>query len=254
MGSLGTTSRLAAFTGQVYKKGLDLGRCKINNDEGTFVTTDAATLRAGQFVTMDASGFIVPSTGTGVIGISKWDKQTLGVSVNVDEAIVLNGTTATNLRRANVSNVAVRSAANMGGTLYTGGGTDYTANTTNGTIARVALGAIADGATVYVTYTYNLTDADFEIDGKTFRNQSNNRIQGQENRCVVITGWSRIFTMEYNTSVTYATATSNFKLYCTSEGKASSAAANDLVGRVIQLPTSDDQYLGMIAHGNGVVA
>lgn len=254
MGSIGSTSRHAAFDGQIHKKGLDLRRSTIGQDPGTYVTTDAAQLRAGQCVTYDASGFIVASGVNGVVGFNKWDKQSLGVSVRVDEAIVLNGTTATNLTRGNVSNVSVRSAPNFSGTLFTVT-TDYTVNAANGTITRVALGAIADGATVYVTFTYALTDADFNFDGRSFRNQSNDRVTGQENRVTVISDWSKIFTMEYDSSAQYATATSNFRLFATAEGKASSVNAGgtaDFLGRVHQLPNADDPFLGMTAHGNPV--
>lgn len=250
MGSIGNTARQGAFDGQVFKKGLNLRMSIIGKDDGTLVALDSATIRAGQFVTYDANEFVIPATGLGVIGVAKWDKQTVGVSVNVDEPIVLNGTTATNLKRPNVSNVSVRSAPNFSGTLYTVT-TDYTVNAANGTVTRVALGAIADGQTVYVTYTYALVDADFEIDGKTFRNQSNNRVLGQENRIAVITDWSRLYTMEYDTTAQYGTA-ANFRLFCQAEGKATTVAANDFVGRVSQLPNSDDPYLGMTIHGNPV--
>lgn len=251
MGSIGNTARQAAWTGQVFPKGIDLRRSTINNDLGTYVALDSATIRAGQFVTYDANAFIIAATGAGVIGVAKWDKQTVGVSVNVDEVLTLNGTTATNLKRTNISNASVRSAANFGGTLYTVT-TDYTVNTTNGTVTRVGAGAIADGGVVYVTYTYALIDADFEIDGKTFRNQSNNAVLGQENRFTVITDWARLYTMEYDSTAQYALTSANFRLFCTSEGKASTVAANDFVGRVHQLPTADDPFLGITIHGNPV--
>jgi hypothetical protein len=243
---------MGAFQNQVFQKGLDLRRSKIGDDLGTYITTDATTIRAGQFATYDVNGFVIPSTGSGVIGVFKWDKQQFGVSVNVDEAIVLNGTTPTNLKRPNVSNVAVRSAANFGGTLYTGGGVDYTVTAGAGQITRVALGAIPDGSTVFVTYTYQLTATDFQFDGNTFRNQNNDMVTGQEDRIAIITDWSRLFTMEYDTSQQYQTATSNFRLFCNANGQATSVAANDFVGRVHQLPTSDDPYLGMTIHGNPV--
>jgi hypothetical protein len=222
------------------------------NDIGTYVALDSATIRAGQFVTYDANGFIIPSTGTGTIGVSKWNKQQFGVSVNVDEAVTLVGVVASNLARPNVSNVAVRSAINFGGTLYTPGvGNDYVVNAANGTVTRDPLTTIPDGATVYVTYTYALTDADFEFDGRDFRNQSNNDVLGQENRITVITNWARLFTIEYDTSVNYGTA-ANFKLYVSAAGKATSAAGTDFAGQVHQPPRADDPYLGMAITGNPV--
>jgi len=245
-------SRLAAFNGDVFPKGLDLRRSHIHIDLGTYTALASATLRAGQFVSLDANGFVVPSAGAGTIGVSKWNKQQFGVSVNVDRAVTLVGTTATFVGRANISNVSVRSAANMGGTLYTGGGTDYNVVAAAGTIARDATTTIPDGATVYVTYTYALVDADFEFDGRDFRNQSNNDVLGQEDRCTVITDWAKLYTMEWDTSVNYATAAANFRLFVSAEGKATSTAGTDFCGQVVQVPTAQDQFLGMHTHGNPV--
>lgn len=253
MGSYGSTSRDAAFDGQIFPKGLNFKKSKYTDDLGTYQTTDAAVIRAGQLSTIDANGFYVPTTdGLGIVGVFKWDKQQFGVSVNVDEAVVLNGTTSVQLKRtAGVTNVSVRSAKNFGGTLYTVT-TDYTA-TAGGLVTRVALGAIADGATVYVTYTYALVDADFQFDGRTFRNNTNDRVTGQENRVAIITNWSRLYTMEYDSSKQYGTA-SSYKLYATAEAKVSSTQTGSMefVGRVHQLPMTGDEYLGMTIHGNPV--
>lgn len=252
MGSIIGTPRHAAFSSDVFPKGLDLRRSVINNDLGTYETTDAAVIRAGQFAAYDANnGYVVPSAGASTIGVFKWNKQQFGVSVKVDEAIVLNGTTPTNLARGNVSNIGVNSLPGFAGTLYTGGGGDYNANTTNGTIARDATTTIPDGATVYVTYTFQLTDADFQFDGRDFRNQQNNDVLGHENKITVITDWAKLFTMEYDTSVAYAYTAAN-KLYVSAEGKATSTAGTDFAGQVHQLPTADDPFLGMTIHGNPV--
>lgn len=250
MASFTNRPGLGAFSVAVFPKGLDRNRCAISRDLGVFEAADAAVIRQGQFLTLDANGRLIPATGAGIVGVALHNKQQLGVSNRVDEAIVLNGTTPTNLKRANVSNVAVRSATNFGGTLYTAT-TDYVVNAANGTVARAGAGAIADGATVYVTYTFALTDADFEFDGRDFRNQSNNDVLGQENRLAVVQDWSMLFTMEYDTSRDYSTDTAGgaYKLYCSAEGKATSASGTDFVGRVLQLPTSDDPFLGMIATG-----
>jgi hypothetical protein len=253
MGSLNDGSpRHAAFNSDVFPKGLDLRRSVINNDLGTYVAADAAVLRAGQFVSYNTGGFIVPSTGADTIGVSKWNKQQFGVSVNVDEAIVLVGTTPTNLARGNISNQAVRSAPNMGGTLFTGGGGDYNEVLGAGTIARDGTTTIPDGATVYVTYTYALTDADFEFDGRDFRNQQNNDVLGQENRLAVISDWSRLFNMEWDTSVTYTLTGATSKLFVSAQGKATSTSGTDFAGQVHQVPTADDPFLGMTLHGNPV--
>jgi hypothetical protein len=250
MGSLNNGSPdLAAFTGQVFKKGLDLGRSTIGRDLGVYTADANATIRAGQLVSRNATGAVIAATGADVFGVGKWNKQQFGVSVNVDEAIVLNGTTPTNLRRGNISNVAVRSAPNMGGTLFTGAGGDYNANLTNGTIARDATTTIGDGDTVYVTYTYALTDADFDFDGRVFHNLGSNDVSNQDNRITVITDWSLLFNMEWDTSRTYALTGANSNLFCSTEGKFTNASGTDFVGKVFQLPTAQDQYMGMTVSG-----
>ena len=245
-------SKLAAFNGDVFPKGLDLRRSVIHVDLGTYTAEANATIRAGQFVALDAGGFVIPSIGADTLGVSKWNKQQFGVSVNVDVPLTLVGTTPVFVGRANISNVAVRSAPNMGGTPYTGGGGDYNAVAGAGTVARDATTTITDGQTVYVTYTYALVDADFEFDGRDFRNQSNNDVLGQEDRIVVITDWAKLYTMEWDTADTMTTTGAGSKLYVNAEGKASNVAAGDFAGRVIQVPTAQDQFLGMHIHGNPV--
>lgn len=74
----------------------------------------------------------------------------------VVEHITLNGTTVTPLRYKPVSNVVVLPSTLLGTpTVPYVAATDYTLDATNGTIARIALGAITDGQVVKVTYEAN---------------------------------------------------------------------------------------------------
>jgi hypothetical protein len=116
-------------------------------------------------------------------------------------------------------------------------------------VTRVGGGAITDGQTVYCTYTYALTDADFEFDGRDFRNQQNNDVLGQEGRIAIITDWSKLYSIEWDTSQLYDMTTNN-KLYVDANGKATSVSGTDKVGQVSQLPNANDPYMGMILHGN----
>lgn len=262
MGTLNSNpTAAAAFDGQVFKKGLDLTRSIIKMDDGTQVVNPTATVRPGMIVTRDANGFIAPATGLDTYGIAKWGKDNFGVSVQVDLPLILNGTTVTNLTvngvgRGTVSNVTVRSAPNMGGSLFVGGGTDYTINAGNGTIVRVALGGIADGATVFVTFTYALVDADYQFDGRFFQNQDVDRTAFQDGRITIITDWSRVFTVEWAsgvgvaTGLTFTLTGATSKLFCDALGKFTNVAANDFVGRVYQIPTNQDPYMGVTAGGN----
>lgn len=254
----------AAFSGQIFKKGLDLPRCKILVDDGTLVADPASTIRAGMIVTRNSTGYVAPATGLLTYGVAKWGKDSFGVSVQVDLPLVLNGTTATNLTvngvgRGNVSNVTVRSAPNMAGTVYVSA-TDYTLNAGNGTVARIALGAITDGQTVYCTFTYALVDADFNFDGRFWQNQANDRTAYEEGRIAVITDWARIFTVEWTTGDGTANAAGstyaiNDALYCSAEGKFlnDSTGGPNFMGRVFQVPTASDPYMGIVMHGNPIL-
>lgn len=258
MGTLASNpTAVATYDAQINKKGLDLIRSVITRDLGTEVVNPAASVREGQLVSRDSAGYIIPANLVDVYGIAKWGSAALGVSVVVDEPVTLNGTTVTLLKRPNVSNVTVRSAPGMAGTLYVGGGTAYTIVAANGTIARV--GTITDGQTVYVTYTYALTDADYMFDGRYFQNQAGDRTLYQEGRITIITDWARVFTIEWTsgtgiaTGLTYTLTGATSKLYCSAEGKFTNVNAggtSDFVGRVYQIPSAQDPYMGVTTGGN----
>lgn len=268
MGTLvSSPTAVAAFDGQIIKKGLDYTRSIITRDLGTEVVNPSATIRPGMLVSRDASGYIIAATGLDVYGIAKWGKDAYGIGTQVDLPVVLNGAVASNLTvngvgRGNVSNVTVRSAPNMGGVVYEdtalGGATDdYALNVGNGTIARsVGTTTIPDGATVYVTFTYALVDADFNFDGRYWQNQDVDRTAYQEGRITIITDWARVFTVEWTTGTgiiagsTYALTGATSKLYCSAEGKFTNVAGTDFVGRVYQIPTASDPYMGVTAGGN----
>ena len=262
MGSLNDGSPdLASFTGQVFKKGLDLGRCTIKRDFGVYTTADGTTLRAGQLVSRDATGLVIPATGADVFGVAKWNKQQFGVSVNVDEPLVFTSAAQVlNLKRPNVSNVAIRAAAGFGSAAIAQAG-NYTVVAANGTVADIGGNLVALG-TVYVTYTYALADADFEFDGRDFRNQANDDVTGSEGKITVITDWSLLYTMEWASGAgitggatigDYALTGADSNLYCDALGKFSNiATANEYVGKVFQLPTAQDPYMGVTVSGNPV--
>lgn len=251
MGTFNDRPGRGAFSGQVFPKGIDLSRSKIETDEGTWEADPSAVIRAGQFVALNSGGLVVPSVGADTLGISKWNKQQFGISVRVDVPITLPGTTAVFVGRANISNVAVRSQPLQAGTLFATPA-DYTINAAAGTITRVALGAIADGQLVYVSFVFQLTDADFEFDGRDFRNQANNDVSGNEGRLAVITNWTRLATMEWDSSVSYSLTGATSRLFVSAEGKATTTGGTDFAGRVSQIPRNDDPYLEAVLHGDPV--
>lgn len=251
MGSVnGNPAALGAFVNRIHPEGLDLGRCQIKEALGVFVADPAATFRAGMIVMRNASGLVVPSNGLDVLGVAKWNHALTLVAVAVDEAIVLTATDTIPLKRGNVSNVRVASAKEGAGTTYVVT-TDYTVSLANGTVTRVGAGTIAAGATVYVSYTYAITEAELlQTQGKNFWNTLD-EVSINEGRITVITDAELIYTSQYDTSVAYSITGANSNLYAsTAAGKeglltTSSAGSAKFVGRVFQVPTAADPFLGL---------
>lgn len=252
MGSvgLGNTAALGAFLNRIYPEGLDLGRCQISQSLGVFVADPTNSFRAGMLVMQNSSGLVIPSDGTDVLGVAKWNHTTALLAVAVDEAVVLTGTTPSNLAHGTVSNVKVSSAAGGAGSDFTVT-TDYTVNATNGQVTRNGAGAIASGATVYVAYTFQIAANDLlQLQGQNFWNNVD-EVSQADGRVTVITDADLLFTSQYDTSATYTMTGSGSDLYAaTAGGKAglftnSSAGSAQFVGRVFQVPTASDPFLGL---------
>ena len=247
MGTLGLSgNRLASFNPSLHTHGLNLGIRKAEIVPGYFKCKATETIRQGQLVALNSDGLLISATGSNVIGVANANKMTLGRAVKADEPIVLNDEDVTNLSRANLTSgqLSVFSAVEQGGTKYTIT-TDYLINETNGTIARVAAGSITDGQTVFVTYSYDMTAADHAREGTNFFNTQDD-VTLQENRMSVIMGPAMIFTTEYSKSATYSLTGATSSLFCKADGLFTSVDANEYVGRVIQLPSADCPYLGVL--------
>ena len=272
MGSLtNQPQNFAAFQNQTFPNGLDLGRCTIQQDIGAYYAAPGSVFQQGSLVAIDSvSQMIVPFTGGGtaafLLGVAKWTKAPSIVACVVDEPVVLAIAAAPQtvaLKHPNLiaGSVAVNSAAQFGGTLYIGNspgaGTDYTVSTTNGTITTVAAGALIPtlvATTVFVSYHWTISAADLlQFQGLNFWNLTD-QVSIQDNRITVITDWSMIFTTQYDTGVEYAVGTqlvaTNGGLFGTALSVGTVAGAN--VGRVFQLPSVNDPFLGVISGGNGL--
>lgn len=250
MGSvgLGNTAPLGSFMNRVFPEGLDLGRCQIAEALGVWVADPANTFRAGSLVMQNSSGLIVPTDGVNVLGVAKWNHATSMLAAVVDEAIVLTATTASNLKHGTVTNLRVASAVLGGGTVYTIT-TDYTVSAANGTVTRNGGGAIPSGATVYVSYTFQVAPLDLlQIQGQNFWNNLD-EVSQADSRCTVITSAGLIYTTQYDTTDTFALtgATSNLYASTTLPGlfTTKTAGSAKFVGRVFQVPTAADPFLGL---------
>ena len=248
MGTAGFGSpRLTAFNRDVNPKGLELVKCDIQKELGVFKAEPNATIRAGQWVKLDANQFVVPVTAAADIplGIAKWNKQQFGRSVIVHEAlkVVFGGTTV--LSRAPFGQtfaaapdaVGIRAAPDVSTALLAAGTVTITTPNVVDWGATGPAGS-TDGDTVYATYAYELTDSDLDLDGRDFRNQSNNDVLGQDDRITVITDWSMITTTEYDPFAVYSPTGANSLLRLDAEGRVTTAGAGTIVGRVFQPPAA----------------
>lgn len=256
MGSLtNNPGQLAAPMFQPFPNGLDLNRCVIQHEIGVWAADPATTFLQGQLVTKAATG-IQQAAGKNVLGVAKWNKALTLFGVNVDEQVSFATANAVvNLKKSNVSNVSVRSAAGQTGTTFTVT-TDYTVQAVNGTVTQVGAGTIPLATTVFVTYTYQLASTDFDFQGRNFWNFTDD-VTIQDGRITVITGWNILFTTQYDSSRTYGLTGVTSNLYCgggssdtTNPGLFTTFLTNnEFVGHVVQLPSATDPFLGVSIGG-----
>lgn len=242
-----------------FPAGLDLNRCDINGAcLGDWKAATSASFRGGSAVMQSSTGEIVAfdaANGSTLLGIAKWSKVSLGRSAVIDEEIIFGEDDATKtLAHAGLvaSSQVVRSALDQGGTTYTVT-TDYTINTTNGTITHVSSGGGIDPEEpVYVSYTWSLTEQDYLDQGKNFWN-SNDYVTIQHGRITVIEPPALIFTTEFATERTYTLTGAGSNVYANTSGIfTNNSSSAKLCGKIVQLPAAGDPFLGF--RFTGVVA
>lgn len=265
MGSIANTGRLAAFQSDVFPSGLDLGRGQIIRDLGVFKAANNATILQGQLVSLNADGELVLADTTGAFGVAKWNKDELGLAKAKAEPLVVAAGAATPLTRT-IREVGAPGSGVWDVQVFNAAGTEITAagdfSVSNGVVTWVAVGAltqVADGETVFVDYTYELTRSDYQFQGLNFFNRLNDVDALTEGRLTIIMPPAIIFTTQYALRDGLAPYTVGADLYiggntAGDEGMFTTAATGsaDRVGRVIQAPTADDPFLGV--EFTGVVA
>lgn len=256
MGSLTNSPQLrAAFNEQFYPSGLDLNRGKYNNCLGVWYANASATFYAGQPVSLDSGGNIVLANGsTQILGVAKWSKATTAQSQVIDYPVAFSaGGQLKNLQPNIVGNVQVNSAPQGAGTVYSSS-TDYTLNTTNGTITQIASGSggtIPLNTTVYVSFSWQPTAFAMQLEGLNFW-QTLDYVTQQELRVAVVQAPAEIFTTFFDPSVqyTFTGATSNVYVNASGLFTSSTSGSAKLVGKCINIPSAADPYLGIEFFGN----
>lgn len=252
--------RMSSFQVSSRAIGIDRKRSVLKSDPGWYVVDPTTTFRAGMLVSLDANERVTRCVGTHVLGFALYNNCTTEYATVTGEYIQLNGAVATNLKHANllyplspaVPGAGVRVGAALTGAAYaetTGADNDYVVSYVNGTIARVvATTTIPDGGYVYVNYMYPLTEADLDFEGRNFWNLTND-VNVSDGKCAIATDATTIFTTAYDPHLTF---TVNQLLYAgtTAQGceglvTTVSTGANAYIGRVVQIPTAADPWLGL---------
>jgi len=224
---------------------IDLSRSAITVALGTRTVDPNASFEAGAIVAIQADGTIIESDGEAAFGVAKWNKALTQNGVIADEPVVLEGTTVTALKHGNIVAASVK-VANAAGTPYTVT-TDYVIDSAaNGTLHRVALGGIADGETVYVSYSYQLSEYELKtLRGTNYMNLVDDT-QGS-GKMTVIQNFAELYTDQYDPSQVYTVGAQLYVGESPMQGKFTpDNGSGNAYGKVYKAPTASDPYLGVI--------
>ncbi len=215
---------------------LDLTRSVITVNLGIRDVDPTATFEAGSVAQLSEDGKLTVATSS-AFGVFKWNKTSAIYGRVVDEAVTLTGTVPSSLEKANLVAGSVKVTNSTGTIVYAD--TDYTVNTTNGTIARTGDSSIPDGATVKVSYTYNLTTEEIKTRGTNYMNSFDDT--AGHGKMTVITGYAELYTDQFDTSKSY---TIGAQLYV-NNGVFTTEDTGVAFGKVISVPTASDPFLGV---------
>lgn len=222
-----------------------------------FYAVDAnVNIMAGMvaFLATNAVGVTVATTaasGTVPIG-SFWKDRSSGFVRTFVESTTFGATTnILTLLKGNVSATGAIKVQNAAGTVTYTQGTDYAVTLVNGVVTRIGTGAIAAGATVLVTYSYNVTVGQEHWDnvstqwssGVNYDRQADDTLGSS--RITIAEGDAKVYTDQYDTQANYAL---NNPLYSDAASLWTSnaaAAVTSICGRVISVPTASDPFLGL---------
>lgn len=256
MGTLNNGPKLATFQNDIYPSGLDLNQADAQRSGGYFKAADAASFEQGMIVMQNASGEVIigdgGTAGARMLGVAKWNKATLGKSLIVDEEATVGNGTVSQLAHANVSGVVVRDVADGGSAAEIPATSNYTLSAVAGTLTwdnpPAGTNAPVAGDTVFVTYTFDLTDADYKFLGRNFHNFVDD-VTIAEGRITVIMPPALIFTTKFVSDLNYLIGDTLYMGGNTTgeEGLFTNdnTGSPPTVGSVVQLPTADYPFLGV---------
>lgn len=254
-----------AFRVDVVARGLDHQRTSYLRAFGNYVANETTAFEAGAPVMLNTDGEIVAHTGAdvGMFGVSKYNKTLSLRSLVIDEVFqfAAQGDTYV-ISNSTARNVRLSSGPGGTGTVYAlgaaaGVGLDYGYNPATNTITHFdngvaqvpGTGSIPLDTDIYLSYSYALTATELLNDGLNFWNMPDD-VSIQGGKVTVITGPAEVWTTQYVTSRVWA-INDNVSAGNVADGAAglfdrtASSTSNTVVGKVIQVPTADDPYLGI---------
>lgn len=220
-----------------------------------YVVDDNVDIQAGMvaFLATNASGVTVATTaasGTVPIG-TFWKDSAASFIRSTVESQAFNANNLIQLSKGNVISTAAIVVTNAAGTTTYTQGTDFTVSTTNGTITRVAGGAIAALATVVVRYRYTVQSGQEHWEhvssqwstGFNYDRQANDTLGS--GKITVVEGDAELYTDQYVVTDTFTlnarVKSSTGSLWTLN----ASAGTGSACGRVIKVPSAADPFLGV---------
>lgn len=218
-----------------------------------FYTVDPnAVISAGMVAFLATSGTTtvatVAASGTVPIGTFWKDHSSAYVRSTIESTTFSATTDLATLQKGNVlSSATIKVTSATGMTVYTQG-VDYTVNTTNGLLQNLLVG-IPSGATVLVWYMYSVLATQIYWDNVSTKWSTGSNYDRQPDdtlgsgKITIAEGDAKIYTDQYDVTQTY---TLNAALRSDVNSLWSTAATGySVCGRVIQVPTAANPFLGV---------
>lgn len=221
---------------------IDYSRSVITVALGVWKADPNAQFEAGQFVKLNAAGEVtnITSENDTPFGIAKWNKHQVLTTAVVGEQVALYTDEDALLKYGSIVSGTER-VTNLTGTTVYEKDVDYTINYTNGAMRRIDGGGIAEGQTVVVNYTRNLTGNDYDLlYGRNFMNLVDDTVG--PGMITVIQDFAIVYTDQYDTTKAYVPGD---VLRLTADGKVTNAGNGTVVGVCVKSPTPEDPYLGI---------
>jgi len=209
-------------------------------------------IMAGMVAFLTTSGGVVVATtaasGTVPIG-TFWKDRSNGFIRSTVESQTFNANNIITVSKGNFLNTTSVKVTNSAGTTTYTQGTDYTLTAANGVVTRVAGGSIAASATVVISYRYTVSSNQVYWDnvstkwstGWNYDRQPDDTLGSS--KITIAAGDAIVFTDQYDVTQTY---TLNQQLYSDANSLwTNQAGTTSSCGRVVQVPTAADPWLGL---------